>query len=575
MCKALYADNSAQFPIWSYPHNGAGAAVVAGMLYTGTAYPATYQDSFFLGDYTRSQIWTLATDTTGHLTRAPEASGFARDAGGPVAFHSGPNGDVTYADLVSGNVRRLVYSAGNRAPAAHYTTSTDADTRTVTFSAADSYDLDEDSLTFTWNLGDGTTAQGVSPVHTYTSAGPVEVTLTVTDQLGAASTSTGTVHPANHTPQLAIDLPSRTYAVGDDVQLSASATDQEDGNLDVQWDTALLHCPFAGSCHRHPGDSSAGPAYDEPFTDHGADTTMLVTAHAQDSKGAVASTTFEAKPTLRTLAVNSPVPVTINGETASSASVVAGSDVQLNAPLTSAYWQFQSWSDGGAAAHSFTMPESDRTVSAAYTSAISSRYAALGGASSFLGAPAGTEYDLTGGRARNFSGGRLYWSASTGAHPVNGGILNRYLAVGGPSGLGFPTSDSLNAAGGRASYFTGGRIYWSSSTGAHALRGAILTKYLAAGGPANYGFPTSDVVNVTGGAFTHFSGNRDIFYSAASQAHLVYGPIRTKYAAMGYQKSCLRFPTTDRVTTTTGYRNSFTGGTITYTTSTKKTVAKC
>ena len=111
--------------------------------------------------------------------------------------------------------------------------------------------------------------------------------------------------------------------MGDDVELTAEATDVEDGDLAVHWETALLHCPFAGSCHRHPeGGIETGPSYSHEFTDHGADTTMLVTASCR-TPGSGGVTTFEAKPTLRTIAVNSPVPVTINGETAASALVVA------------------------------------------------------------------------------------------------------------------------------------------------------------------------------------------------------------------------------------------------------------
>ena len=182
---------------------------------------------------------------------------------------------------------------------------------------------------------------------------------------------------------------------------------------------------------------------------------------------------------------------------------------------------------------------------------------------------------MAGGRARNYSNGRLYWSAATGAHWVRSDILSKYLAGGGPTTLGFPTTDGIAVTGGRATYFTGARIYWTSSYGAHTLKGPVLTKYLAAGGPASYGIPTTDVVNVTGGAYTHFTGGRSIFWSAATQAHLVYGPIRTKYAALGYQNSCLRFPTSDRLTTTTGYRNNFTGGYITYNTTTKATVSRC
>ncbi len=576
VCQTLYTAGSAQLPLWDYDHAGSGASITAGMFYTGTSYPTAYRNSLFFGDYVRGQLWTMATNATGQVTRVPESGGFAGDAGGPVAFHPGPNGDVTYADILSGNVRRLVYGAGNRSPVADFTTTSNPTTRTVSFSAVGSYDLDGDELSYSWDFGDGTSAQGRTTAHTYSTDDPVQVTLTVTDQLEATDEHTAPVHPANHTPELTVDEPAGTFAVGDDVGLTAEATDLEDGDLAVQWETALLHCPFAGSCHRHPeGGIETGPSYSHEFTDHGADTTMLVTASVQDSKGAVASTTFEARPTLRTLAVNSPVPVTINGETVTSALVVARSVVQLNAPLTSAYWRFQSWSDGGAAAHPITMPNADRTLTANYVSAIAQRYAAMGGSSSVLGSPTSTEYDVAGGRARNYSSGRMYWSAETGAHWVRAPLLTKYLAGGGPTTLGFPTTDGIAVTGGRASYFTGARIYWSSATGAHTLRGPILTKYLAAGGPGGYGLPTTDVVNVTGGSYTHFSGTRSIFWSAATQAHLVFGPIRTRYAALGYQTSCLRFPTTDRLTTTTGYRNNFTGGYITYTTRTGQTAYRC
>jgi uncharacterized protein with LGFP repeats/glucose/arabinose dehydrogenase len=685
VCQALYAAGSARMPIWSYRHDEsgvqAGAAVVGGVHYTGTSYPSQYRNSFFFGDYARHDLWTLATDTAGAMTRAPEAAGFATEAGGPVAFHTGPNGDVTYADLIGGTVRRLVYQAGNRAPVATFSSTTDAATRTVTFSAADSYDLDGDALTYSWDLGDGTTATGLTVAHAYATADPMTVTLSVRDQLGAANTATATIYPDNHTPELTLTAPDppTTYAVGDTVALSATATDAEDGPLTVSWDTSLLHCPFAGSCHLHPdAEPVAGPTYSKPFTDHGADTTMLVTARVVDSKGAAATTTYEAKPTLRTIAVNSPVAVNINGVIAASARVVAGSSVELAAPVTSTYWSFRSWSDGGTAAHATTMPNADLTLSTRYTTAIDTKYAASGGSSSFLGSPTTPEYDIAGGRARNYTGGRLYWTAATGAHEahgailtkylaaggpavrgfpttdqvavtaglavsftkariywssttgarlvngailtkylatggpdryglpttdvtavtggayayftggrsifysgttgahlVKGGILTKYLAAGGPTVRGFPTTDEIVVTAGLATYFTKARIYWSSTTGARLVSGSILSKYLATGGPDRYGLPTTDVTAVTGGAYAHFTGGRSIFYSGTTGAHLVYGGIRTRYASMGYQRSCLGFPTTDEYAISDGRRNLFAHGSITYRSSTHTTTASC
>ena len=576
VCVDLYAAGTAQPPVHTYLKNGVQASVVGGIHYSGTSYPAAYRGAWFFGDYSRQTLWSLATDTAGRLTRAPESDGFATDAGGPVAFATGPNGDVTYADILSGTARRLVHTAGNRAPVARFTTSTDASTRTVTFSAADSYDLDGDALTYRWSLGDGSTATGRNVVHTYGSADPVPVTLTVRDALGATGSTTTTVHPANSVPRLTLQTPGqRLFAVGDRIELSATAADAEDGTLGVAWDTALLHCPSAGSCHRHPEEASTGTSYSRTFTDHGADTTVLVTARVADRQGATATASYEARPRLRTLAVTSPVAVAVDGIPAASAQVVAGARVQLAAPLSSSYWRFRSWSDGGAATHGITMPDADLTLSARYRTAIAVKYAQLGGAESSLGSPTSLEYDIAGGRARNYDGGRLYWSSGTGAHEVHGGILAKYLRGGGPRTYGFPTADERAVTGGRSSVFTGARFYWGPDSGTHWSRGPLLAKYLAAGGPDRYGLPTTDDTSVTGGYSIAFTGGRSIFWSRATGAHLVYGAIRNRYAASGHQDSCLGFPTTDEYAVTDGRRNRFEGGSITYRLSTRRTTVVC
>jgi glucose/arabinose dehydrogenase len=467
VCKKLYAAGTATMPVWTYPHVAKNNSVVGGVHYTGTSYPAEYRDAYFFGDYSRQMVWTLATDPAGRLTRAPEESGFAVDAGGPVAFHAGPNGDVTYADILSGKVRRLVYTTGNRPPVAVLATTTDAPTRTVEFTAGDSYDLDGDTLSHHWDFGDGSTANGAEVEHTYDSADPVDVTLTVTDQLGATGTATRTVHPGNHTPELdLVTPPPSTFSVGDAVELTATATDVEDGDLEISWDTALKHCPFAGSCHIHPDDTVTGPTYSRPFTGHGNDTTTLVTARAEDNTGATTAVTYEAVPTLRTLTVESPVAVTVNGVLSAASQVVAGSSVQLDAPVRSSHWRFHRWSDGGAAAHAFVMPDRDLTFSARYRSAIFRTYDDLGGRSSLLGAPRSPEYAVAGGRARNYTDGRLYWSPGNGVHEVHGPILKKYVAKGHVrSCLGFPTTDVRTIRAGVRSRFEGGTITHRPTTG--------------------------------------------------------------------------------------------------------------
>jgi hypothetical protein len=107
VCQRLYARGTARMPIVTYRHDGQVSAVVGGMFYRGRSYPAAYRNAFFYGDYGRSSIWTLRTTRAGALTRGPEKPAFITGAGQPVAFHAGPNGDVTYADIGSGNIYRL------------------------------------------------------------------------------------------------------------------------------------------------------------------------------------------------------------------------------------------------------------------------------------------------------------------------------------------------------------------------------------------------------------------------------------------------------------------------------------
>ena len=468
VCKALYAAGTVRMPIVTYRHRHHQAAVVGGMQYTGATYPAGYDDAFFYGDYARGQIWTLTTDPAGHLTRGPEPGGFASGVGGPVAFHPGPNGDVTFADLVDGTVQRLVYSSGNRPPVAAFSFTTDPDTRTIQFDASASYDLDGDELTYTWDFGDGSPpATGPTAMHVYADGTARAITLTVTDQLDASDVDMQSVYPTNHTPQLTLHTPDppQTYTVGEDVSLSAEATDTEDGALTVHWFSSLLHCPFAGSCHVHPDSETTGPTFSEPFTDHGSDTVMLIKAFATDTDGATISQTYQADPTLHTVTVSSPVAVLINGVTAASAQVVAGSVVNLAAPQRSSYWRFVGWSDGKAAAHGITMPDADVALTVTYRTAIDAKFAALPHPWKLLGRPTAPELDKAGGRARTYLRGAIYWSGATGAHELHGAILAKFLARGGlHSCLGFPTTDVVRTTNGLRSRFSGGVITYIRTT---------------------------------------------------------------------------------------------------------------
>ncbi|MBL1073358.1 esterase [Nocardia sp. 2] len=75
--------------------------------------------------------------------------------------------------------------------------------------------------------------------------------------------------------------------------------------------------------------------------------------------------------------------------------------------------------------------------------------AALG--KSWLGDCLTGEFPVPGGAVQDFRGGRVLWSATTGAHAVGGMIGGAYQGASGPAGtLGFPTTDETAISGGGA-----------------------------------------------------------------------------------------------------------------------------
>jgi L,D-peptidoglycan transpeptidase YkuD (ErfK/YbiS/YcfS/YnhG family) len=146
--------------------------------------------------------------------------------------------------------------------------------------------------------------------------------------------------------------------------------------------------------------------------------------------------------------------------------------------------------------------------------AITAKYARTGGPASWLGNPASSEVrGLRGGGAYQvFRGGSIVWSAAGGAHTLAGAIRSKWAAAGAQNGrLGYPTSDEGRGLrnGGAYQSFQGGRIHWSSATGAHITRGAILSAWAASGYERGLlGYPTSDEIGglKDGGSYQTFQG---------------------------------------------------------------------
>lgn len=125
-----------------------------------------------------------------------------------------------------------------------------------------------------------------------------------------------------------------------------------------------------------------------------------------------------------------------------------------------------------------------------------SGYLAAGGPTGASGMPTGDVQDLAGGGlAVRFQRGTVTSRPDVGTWAVYGAIDERWHQLGGPEGeLGLPRTAQLRVPDGRGQvqWFTGGAIFWTATTGAHEVVEPILSAYRARGGPEGpLGYPVA------------------------------------------------------------------------------------
>jgi hypothetical protein len=129
--------------------------------------------------------------------------------------------------------------------------------------------------------------------------------------------------------------------------------------------------------------------------------------------------------------------------------------------------------------------ESPRIEACWVHGAIGARYDAFGGAGGWLGLPLTDESATPDGQGRynHFEHGSIYWTATTGAFEVHGAIRDEWASMGWETSfLGYPITDETGAPGGlgRFNQFEGGSIQWTSRSGAFALHERELPASLTA-----------------------------------------------------------------------------------------------
>jgi hypothetical protein len=174
---------------------------------------------------------------------------------------------------------------------------------------------------------------------------------------------------------------------------------------------------------------------------------------------------------------------------------------------------------------------------------IDAKYAALGGCSSFLGAPITNELTTPDGvgRFNHFAnGGSIYWTQATGAHEIHGAIRAAWSALGWEtSPLGYPVTDEVGTPDGigRFNHFQRGSIYFTPTTGAHEVHGLIHDTWASLGWERGaLGYPISDELAAPGGRRSEFEHGSLVWSAATNQVTVV--PATATPRALGVAEDC-------------------------------------
>jgi len=224
------------------------------------------------------------------------------------------------------------------------------------------------------------------------------------------------------------------------------------------------------------------------------------------------------------------------------------------------YWQFEMTQAWPYIADSLKLAQADRGADCATQGAIAEVTK-----SNAFGACVNNEYDVKGGKAQDFRGGRAYWSPETGAHVLFGRIGARYSEFGGPdSWLGHPTSGEKATPDGKGRYvhFQNGSIYWTAETGARALPKDIFDAWGSQGWEGgSLGYPTEDTVEHNGNYIQKFQGGY-VIRTKDKGAYAVHGEIAKKYASINGVESSLGAPVSGEQAISGGALQTFQHGAI-------------
>jgi glucose/arabinose dehydrogenase len=379
-------------PIFSYDHTAGCSSVTGGAFVPLGAWPAQYDDVYLHGDFTCGKIFALKP-SGGSYSESEFATGLGVNSMTGMIF--GPDGagqSLYYMTWASSpteghQVRKISFTGtANRSPTAGITADPTygALPLDVNFNGTSSTDPDGDPLTFEWDFGDGSPhGSGATTTHRYTSAGTYSATVIVRDNRGGQDSRSIRIDAGNTPPIPQIDSPApgARFSVGEQVTLTGSATDAQEGQLAdsrLTWTVERHH-----DTHMHPflpptsGNDIpiVGPQPEDLTATNTSYLEILLTA--TDSNGLSRTISQDFRPKLVDLTFASDPPglhVDVNEVEMTGPQTVTSWEAwqltlsaQEQTDATGQLWRFYSWSDGGTASHAITTPAAATTYTAKFT----------------------------------------------------------------------------------------------------------------------------------------------------------------------------------------------------------------
>jgi glucose/arabinose dehydrogenase len=373
-------------PIFSYGH---GSSSTTGCAIAGAAFynPQTPRfPSEFMGDYFFADLCSGWIRRFDQLTQT--ATGFATGISNPVDLQVSSDGALYYLARGSGSNTGVVFKVeftASMAPSisTHPSDLTVSIGRPATFSVTASGSI---PLSFQWqrngvNIPGATSSSFTIPSVQQSDNGAL-FRAQVTNSFGSAISNQARLTVTTNTPPTGTIIQPAVgtlYSGGNTINFSGMASDAEDGPLPPSaftWQVDLHHDDHTHP-HVQPTSGISSGSFAIPTSGETSDNVFFrILLTVRDSGGLTQTTFRDVLPRKSTMSfVTSPdgLQMRLDGQPQTTPLSVVGvvgivRNLEAVSPQTqgATTWAFDSWSDGGAAAHNISTPVSNTTFTAVY-----------------------------------------------------------------------------------------------------------------------------------------------------------------------------------------------------------------